>query len=119
MLVVTERSSMDAHTLSLDKETTTETLPAMENAELVNLVIDALHEVAPEADVAALDPARSFHDQIDIDSIDFLNLMLTLEGHLNIRIAEADYPMLSTLNGCVAYLNNKIAAAMGTSIPNS
>ena len=90
----------------------------MDTGQLTSIILSALHEVAPEADVAALDPAKSFHDQMDIDSIDFLNLMLTLEGRLSIRIAEADYPMLSTLDGCLAYLGARTPLDLGASAPN-
>lgn len=90
----------------------------MKNSELAGIVIAALHEVAPEADLSTLDPMKSFHDQLDIDSVDFLNLMLTLEERLKLRIAEADYPLLSTLDGCVAYLGRKLTAMADSPAPN-
>jgi len=72
-------------------------------------VLVALAEVAPEADDAAIDPRLSFHDQFGIDSVDFMNLMLALERHLELRIPEADYPRLSTLDGCITYLSARFA----------
>ena len=48
------------------------------------LTLDALRQVAPEADLSALDPARNFRDQIEIDSIDYLNFVLALERRLGI-----------------------------------
>lgn len=73
------------------------------------VVLDALGEIAPEAELAGLDPARSFRDQIALDSVDFLNLMLALEQRLGVRIADADYPALSSLSGCIAYLVPRVA----------
>jgi acyl carrier protein len=66
--------------------------------------LDVLGSVAPEADLAALDPDRNFRDQIEIDSVDYLNFVLGLEHRLGIRIPELHYPRLSSLNGCLAYL---------------
>jgi acyl carrier protein len=67
-------------------------------------VLAVLHQVAPDADTATLDPDRSFHDQVGIDSVDFLNFVIGLEDALDVRIAESDYPKLSTLKGCLEYL---------------
>lgn len=74
-----------------------------ENA-ITDQVVNALLEIAPEADIRTLDPAASFRDQFEIDSVDFLNLVLALEKKLGTRIPEIDYPKLSSLSGCVAYL---------------
>jgi acyl carrier protein len=73
------------------------------------VVLEALGEIAPEAELAGLDPARSFRDQIALDSIDFLNLMLALEASFGVRIEDIDYPKLSSLSGCIAYLAPRIA----------
>jgi acyl carrier protein len=68
------------------------------------VALDALRQVAPEADLSALDPARNFRDQVEIDSVDYLNFVLALEQRLGIRIPELHYPRMSSLDGCVAYL---------------
>lgn len=72
-------------------------------------VLESLADVAPNADLTRLVPAVSFHDQYEIDSVDFMNLMLALERSFSVRIPEADYPKLSSLNGCVRYLEPKLA----------
>ena len=74
-------------------------------------VLEALRMVAPETDTDALDPARSFRDQLGIDSIDYLNFIVGLEDRVGVRIAEADYPQLSTLEGCLTYLRDRIGPA--------
>jgi acyl carrier protein len=71
---------------------------------LRKLVLECLVEVAPEAEPQALDPARAFRDQLEIDSLDFLNFVLGLERRLGVRIPESDYPRLASLAGCLAYL---------------
>lgn len=73
-------------------------------AALRELVLEVLGEVAPDADLRQLDAEISFRDQFELDSVDFLNLVLRLEKRLGVRIPEVDYPKLSSLNGAVAYL---------------
>lgn len=74
------------------------------NDEINNTVLRALGEIAPEADLAAIKPDVSFRDQLDIDSMDFLNFVIAVHEALRVEIPEADYPKLITLNGCIAYL---------------
>ncbi len=72
--------------------------------ELRKTVLRALGSVAPEADLAALDPHRDLRDQLDIDSVDFLNFVVGLHNALGVEVPEADYPQLSSIDACVAYL---------------
>jgi acyl carrier protein len=74
------------------------------NDEIKATVLRALGEIAPEADLAAIKPDVSFRDQLDIDSMDFLNFVIAVHEALHVEIPEADYPKLITLNGCIAYL---------------
>ncbi len=69
--------------------------------EIKSTVLRILGEIAPEADVTMLKPDVSFRDQLDIDSMDFLNFVIGLHKTLRIEIPEEDYPKLATLNGCV------------------
>lgn len=64
----------------------------------------ALEEVAPDADVEHIDAARNLRDQVELDSVDFLNFVTALERRLDMRIPEVDYPKLSSLDGCRRYL---------------
>ncbi|MBI1209014.1 MAG: acyl carrier protein [Azospirillum sp.] len=77
-------------------------------------VIDHLVAIAPEIDPAMVDPEVSFRDQFEFDSVDFLNFVLAIEDELGRRIPEVEYPKLSTLEGCVAWLTpvvNKLPVA--------
>ena len=76
----------------------------MDEQQIQRYVIEALAEVAPEADARALDPKISFRDQFEVDSVDFLGFVLKLEERFGVTIPEADYPKLSTMEGCVQYL---------------
>ena len=72
--------------------------------EINNTALRVLGEIAPEADLATIKPDVSFRDQLDIDSMDFLNFVIGLHEALRVEIPEADYPKMATLNGCVEYL---------------
>ena len=80
----------------------------MHDDDLRDAVLEVLGKIAPEADIASLDPDRSFRDQFGIDSIDYLNFIIGLEERLGVRIAETDYPKLSNLRGCLDYLETRI-----------
>lgn len=71
-------------------------------------VLDALTSVAPELDEAALRTDKSFRDQLDIDSMDFLNYVIALHEALGVDIPESDYGSVASIDGAVAYLAAKL-----------
>ena len=77
----------------------------MTRAEIKIAVVEALRRVAPEVNPASIQEAVSFRDQLDLDSMDFLNFVLALHERLGIDVPEADYPHLYSLNGAVDYLD--------------
>ena len=81
----------------------------MNRQQIKEAVLRILATIAPDAELASLKPNVSFHDQLDIDSIDFLRLMMELEKALQVTIIDFDYPQLSTLQGCVDYLADQLA----------
>jgi acyl carrier protein len=83
----------------------------MTEAEIRQVVREALSNVAPEVDLSAIDPAKDLRDQIDIDSVDFLNFVIGLHKELGVEIPDADVAKLTTLDGCVAYLADKTAGS--------
>jgi acyl carrier protein len=72
--------------------------------ELRDIVIGALTEVAPDIDPAGIDPEANLAEQLDVDSIDFLNVVVAVHEQTGIEIPERDYPKLATLDDAVAYL---------------
>lgn len=76
----------------------------MNHDDLAACVRRILHDIAPEADVERINPRLSFRDQLDMDSVDYLNFILAIEAETGARIPDRDYPKLSTLGSCVAYL---------------
>jgi acyl carrier protein len=76
----------------------------MNEDEIKATVLRVLGAIAPEADLARLDAGGSLREQLDLDSMDVLNVMIGLHEALHVDIPETDYPKLATLNGAVAYL---------------
>jgi len=81
----------------------------MTDDELKQAIMDAILEIAPEADFETLDPDDGLREQLDLDSMDFLNVVIGLHDALGIDIPEADYPKLFTLTGAIDYLKEKRA----------
>lgn len=77
--------------------------------EIRRVVIDALSAVAPEGDYDVLRSDRPLRDQLDIDSFDFLNVVIRLHDKLGVDVPEVDYPRLATLDSATAYLASRLA----------
>ena len=71
-------------------------------------VVKALTSVAPEIDPVSLDPSAKFRQEIDLDSMDFLNFVIALHASLSVDVPEADYPQLATLNAAVEYVAKRL-----------
>jgi acyl carrier protein len=73
------------------------------------ILAEVLHRIAPEVDLDEVDPAGDLQEEMDLDSMDFLNLVVGLHERTGIEIPERDYPLVSTLEGCVTYLAERMA----------
>ncbi len=76
----------------------------MTRDEAMDIMRDALHQVAPEADLGGVGPEEGMAEALDLDSMDFLNFMIGLHERTGIEIPELDYPQLATVEECAAYL---------------
>ncbi|HET8715080.1 MAG TPA: acyl carrier protein [Holophagaceae bacterium] len=71
-------------------------------------VLRELKRLAPEADLARLEADAPLRRALDLDSVDFLNLILALHRATGIEVPEQDYPALATVDGCVAYFAGRL-----------
>ena len=67
-------------------------------------LLSLIQEVAGLDQPPALDPAKPIREQIELDSMDFLDIVLGLRKKYKIALPEADFPQLLTLDSSVAYL---------------
>lgn len=80
----------------------------MSREEIADLVRGALTSVAPESENQPIEPEADFRDQMDLDSMDFLNFVIALHEATGVDIPEKDYPQLASLNGCIEYLTARL-----------
>jgi acyl carrier protein len=83
----------------------------MTPAELRPAVLRALHRVAPEADLNALDAKADLREELDIDSIGVLEFATGIQRETGIEVPERDYPRIVRLDDCIDYLTVALAAA--------
>jgi acyl carrier protein len=76
----------------------------MTREEIKAAVLAALRRVAPELDAEALRSDLPVRDQIDVDSMDFLNFLLEIDRSLGVDVPEVDYHEFTTLDGAITYL---------------
>ena len=81
----------------------------MNEPEIKSRVIEIIKSVAPEIEEAELRADRPLRDQIDLDSMDWLNVLVAVNEKLHVDIPEADYGKLVTLDNLVAYICGKLA----------
>jgi acyl carrier protein len=81
----------------------------MTKDEIVDAIKDIISSIAPDEDLASLDPATRMRDQIELDSMDFLDIVMELRKLYQIQVPEEDYKELATLNGCMSYLHPLLA----------
>ena len=67
-----------------------------------------LKKIAPEANPEDVAPGENLREALDIDSFDFLNLLIGLHETLGVEIPEGDYGKLTTLNHLVSYLSQRL-----------
>jgi len=79
--------------------------------EIKNVVLEIIQDIDDEADFTNLDPSEALRDQLDLDSMDFLDIVMELRKRYQIQIPEADYSQLATLDSCVSYLMPRLEAA--------
>lgn len=89
----------------------------MQDEELRAIVLAAIGTIAPEADLRQLAPQRPLRDQVDLDSMDWLNLGAELQHRLSIEIPLADQHRLDTLDGIIGYLAARKAMPPAPSAP--
>jgi len=82
----------------------------MSEPEVRSAVFRILRKIAPEADPDRIRPDDNLREALDIDSFDFLNVMIGLNEELHVEIPESDYGKLRTLNDLTRYLAEHVSA---------
>jgi acyl carrier protein len=80
----------------------------MTRDEIVSAIKDIIHTIAPDEDLSSLKPDVRLREQIELDSMDFLDIVMELRKRYGVQIPEEEYKELATLDGCVRYLAPKL-----------
>jgi acyl carrier protein len=76
----------------------------MNAAEIREEILDILKDIAPDEDLTQLDDNVRFREQLELDSMDFLDIVMELRKRHRIQIPEGDYMNLASMASTVAYL---------------
>ena len=81
----------------------------MTSAEIKEAIISILSDIAPDEDLSDLKEDIPFSEQLEMDSMDFLDIVMELRKRYRIQIPEEDYPELASMESTVKYLRPLMA----------
>jgi acyl carrier protein len=73
-------------------------------ADIKEAILEILSDITPDEDLGSLKEEVPFRDQLELDSMDFLDIVMELRKRYRVQIPEKDYPELSSMAGTVKYL---------------
>ncbi len=80
----------------------------MSPAEIRDEILDILDDISPDEDLDGLDDEKPFREQLELDSMDFLDIVMELRKRHRVQIPEEDYGHLASMNSTVSYLEPKM-----------
>jgi len=80
----------------------------MSPAEIRDEIIDILGDIAPDENLDDLVDDKNFRDQLELDSMDFLDIVMELRKRHRVQIPEEDYGHLASMQTTVSYLEPKM-----------
>ena len=80
----------------------------MSRDEIKDVILEIIEDIDEEADLASLDANAPLRDQLDLDSMDLLDIVMELRKRYKLQIPEEEYPQLATLASCVNYLEPRL-----------
>jgi acyl carrier protein len=76
-----------------------------------DIVLKIIAVVAPDADLSDIRSDVRLRDQLEMDSMDFLDIVMELRKRYKLEVPKEDYPQLATLDSCAAYLAPRLNGA--------
>ena len=80
----------------------------MTPAEIRDEILDILEDISPDEDLSELEDDKPFRDQLELDSMDFLDIVMELRKRHRVQIPEEDYGHLASMKSTVDYLEPKM-----------
>ncbi len=86
----------------------------MTGEEIKLCILDILSDIAPDEDLSQLQDEAPFRDQLELDSMDFLDIVMELRKRYRIQVPEEDYPKLGSMASTVEYLEPRMRELVKT-----
>ena len=80
----------------------------MTGEQIRNVILDILSRIAPDEDLTDLEDSVAFRDQMELDSMDFLDIVMELRKRHRIQIPEEEYGELASMESTVTYLTPRM-----------
>ena len=80
----------------------------MTAGEIRAAILDILHDIAPDEDLGSLKEDVPFREQLELDSMDFLDIVMELRKRYRIQIPETEYTELASMASTVRYLEPRM-----------
>ena len=80
----------------------------MTKEEIGQAIINIIEDIVPDEDCSNIEPTVALRDQLELDSMDFLDIVMELRKLYKVEVPEADYGELATLESCITYLEHKM-----------
>jgi acyl carrier protein len=81
----------------------------MTREKIRSIIVEVISQILPDEDLGNLRGDIRIRDQIELDSMDFLDIIMELRKRYGVEVPEDDYIQLATLDGAVAYLEPRMA----------
>ena len=80
----------------------------MTRDDIRHVILDILERIAPDEDLTNLQDGVAFREQLELDSMDFLDIVMELRKRYRVQIPEEDYERLATMRGTIEYLEPRL-----------
>jgi acyl carrier protein len=80
----------------------------MNRQEIRDVILEIIQDIDEDSSIEQLNDDQPLRDQLDLDSMDFLDIVMELRKRYKLQIPEADYPELASLSSCVNYLEPRL-----------
>lgn len=80
----------------------------MNDEQIKQAIIGIINDINPDEDTSSINAAERLRDQLDLDSMDFLDIVMELRKRYGVHVPDTDYEHLASLESCVNYLRDKM-----------
>jgi len=83
----------------------------MTREEIKSSIIEILNDTLPETEIGVLEDNVPISQQLEMDSMDFLDIIMAIKMKYKVEVLERDYENITSINSTIDYLKTKLANA--------